>query len=87
MFGLRIEMTGDIDIDGFEVEVDCPLCGFMNPIWIRQARLRDVIICRGCKANIQLDDSMNTVRKSVQAIRRRFRELQQTIERMNRRLR
>lgn len=61
MIRLDVRMDGEINIDKFEVEVDCPRCGFANPIWLRQARLRDVVICRGCKANIQLDDSMNTV--------------------------
>ena len=52
------------NLDKIEVEVECPRCGFGNPVWLRQARLRDVVICRGCKANIQLDDGMNTVRKA-----------------------
>ena len=84
MFRLDVRREGDIDIDRFEVEVDCPRCGFAKPIWLRQARLRDVIICRGCKANIQLDDSMNTVRKAYQSIRRTMRGLRETIERINR---
>jgi hypothetical protein len=84
VFRLDVRREGDIDIDRFEVEVDCPRCGFANPIWLRQARLRDVIICRGCKANIQLDDSMNTVRKAYQSIRRTMRGLRETIERINR---
>ena len=66
------------------MQVDCPQCGFANPIWLRQARLRDVVICRGCKANIQLDDTMNTVRKAYQSIRRSMRELRETIDRINR---
>lgn len=85
MFGLHIEMSGGFDLDKIEVEADCPRCGFSNPIWIRQARLRDVIICRGCKANIHLDDQMNSVRKSVANIRRHMRRLRETIERINRR--
>lgn len=79
-----MKLEGDINFDKFEVEADCPRCGFANPIWLRQARLRDVVICRGCKANVQLDDSMNTVRKAYQSIRRSMRELQETVERMNR---
>jgi hypothetical protein len=84
MIGIEIRFEGDINIDKFEVEVGCPLCGFANPICLKQARLRDVVICRGCKANIQLDDSMNTVRKAYQSIRRSIRELGETIERINR---
>ena len=85
MIGLRMSLTGVPDLDRFEVDAKCPRCGFHNSIWIRQARLRDVIICRGCKANIQLDDGMNTVRKGVRNIRRAFQSLQDTINRINRR--
>jgi len=76
-----------VDIDKFEVVIDCPGCGFANPIWLGQARLRDVVICRGCKGNIQLDDSLNTVRKARQSIRRSMRELREAIGRLNRRSR
>ena len=68
----------------FEVEVDCPRCQFSNPIWLKQARLRDVIICRGCKANIQLDDSMNTVRKGIRSVHRALDQLHDQIESINR---
>jgi hypothetical protein len=82
-----LSKEGSVDIDKFEVEIDCPACGFANPIWLGQARLRDVVICRGCKANIQLDDSMNAVRKARQSILRSIRELRESIERLNRRSR
>lgn len=83
MLGLQIEMTGDFDIDSFEVEIDCPRCLFVNPMWIKQARVRDVIICRGCKSNIQLDDGMNSVRKARQDVRRAFDALQRQIGQIN----
>lgn len=57
-----------LDLDTIEIELQCPECGFYNPILIKQARLRDVIICRGCKSNIRLDDQMNTVRKVVRDV-------------------
>ena len=87
MFNIQMELEGDINPDEFEVEVDCPKCGFFNPIWLKQARLRDVVICRGCKSNIQLDDSMNTVRKSYQDIRRAMRRLRDQMRRLNRQFR
>lgn len=76
-----------MDIDRFEVEIDCPGCSFANPVWLGQARLRDVVICRGCKGNIQLDDSMNTVRKARHSIRRSMRELREALGRLSRRSR
>ncbi|HMP57759.1 MAG TPA: hypothetical protein PKD86_00275 [Gemmatales bacterium] len=84
MLGIEMRLDGDIDLDTFEVDVECPRCGFANTIWMRQARLRDVVICRGCKANIQLDDSMNSVRKAHRSIRRAMQDLRDTIAKFNR---
>jgi len=78
-----MSLEGDLRVDAFEVEVKCPRCCFQNPIWLKQSRLRDVIICRGCKSNIQLDDSMNTVRKAHHSIRQAMNDLRQTISRIN----
>jgi hypothetical protein len=82
MFRIQARIEGQIDLDKFEVEVDCPRCQFSNPIWLKQARLRDVIICRGCKANMQLDDSMNTVRKGVRSVHRVLDQLHESIDRL-----
>jgi hypothetical protein len=73
-----------MNLDAFEVNVDCPRCHFSNPIWIKQARLRDVIICRGCKSNIQLDDSMNTVRMGVRSVNSALNRLRHQIQSINR---
>jgi len=53
-----------IDLDNFNIEIPCRRCGFYNRIKYKQARIRDVIICRGCKINIRLDDHMNQCRKA-----------------------
>ena len=64
-----------IEIGDYEVEIHCPRCDFHNPIFIKQARLRDVVICRGCKNNIQLDDHMNQVRKVERDVKKQFEQL------------
>lgn len=87
MFKIGMKMEGNINLDKIEIEAECPRCGFANPIWLRQARLRDVVICRGCKVNIQLDDGMNSVRKAYRSIRRAMERLHETIERINHRFR
>jgi transcription elongation factor Elf1 len=56
------------DLGKYDIDFECPSCGFYNHFYLKQARLRYVIICRGCKANIQLDDAMNEVRKSIRKI-------------------
>lgn len=73
-----------MDIDSSEIEIECPNCQFYNMIWIKQARLRDVIICRGCKSNIHLDDSLNEVRKARHRIKAAFNDLKRQFERLNR---
>ena len=82
--GLNIEINGNLNIDSFEVEIECPHCVFFNQIWIKQARLRETIICRGCKNNIRLDDNMNTVRKARRRLLEQFNQLKRQIDRINR---
>lgn len=81
LLGLLVNSV--VNFDKFEVDVPCPKCGFYNPIYLKQARLRDVVICRGCKINIRLDDQMNETRKAVRSLRRAMNELQATIESLN----
>ena len=79
MLEISMELEGDINLDNVEVEIECPRCEFFNEIWLGQARLRDVVVCRGCKANIQLDDSMNSVRRARRSMCRAMQELLDTI--------
>lgn len=72
-----------IDLDRFEFEVACPRCSFATKIFYRDARLRDVLICRGCKANIQLDDRMNECRKAKRQIDSAIHELENTLASLN----
>ena len=84
MFELQFEMSGNMDIDSAELEIECPKCDFYNPIWVKQARLKDMIICRGCKVNIQLNDSMNEVRKARRSVLKAVKDLKQEFEKLNR---
>lgn len=72
-----------ISIDNETIEFPCPCCGFYNEIFFKQARLRDVFICRGCKSNIQLDDQMNECRKAEQSIRKSIQDLEKTFRNLN----
>lgn len=72
-----------INLDRFEFEVECPRCGFATKIFYRDARLRDVVICRGCKANIQLDDHMNECRKARRQINAAMQELEGALASLN----
>lgn len=72
-----------INLDRFQFSVNCPRCGFSIDIFYRDARLRDVLICRGCKANIQLDDHMNECRKARRQVNSALQELEATITKFN----
>jgi len=72
-----------LDLDSLGLDTICPRCGFWNDFTVRQVRLRDAIICRGCHSNIQLDDELNTVRKARTALNRAMRELEDSLKSMS----
>jgi hypothetical protein len=67
-------------IDNTPVTAACPVCEFSNTFTIKQARLRDMIICRGCKTTIQLDDHMNECRKVTRQIERAIAEFHESLK-------
>lgn len=70
---------GMINLDKEVIDFSCPNCGFYNSFFFKQARLRDVIICRGCKYNIRLDDQMNECRKAARSIKKAIQELEDSL--------
>ena len=64
-----------VDFDAIEFPLTCPNCEFSNPVTIKQARLGDVLICRGCKANLQCVDVLGELANARSAIQKRFDEL------------
>lgn len=68
------------NLDKHAIDFPCPHCGFYNSIFFIQAQLRDVVICRGCKSNIQLDDHMNECRKARQSLRRALQRLESSLK-------
>jgi len=55
-------------LDKQTIEIDCAECGFYNYPTVKQIRLNDVLICRGCKINLQLVDHMGGLTRTVKAI-------------------
>ena len=72
-----------LNIDNLPIEIRCPLCSFYNTVSLKQIRLRDVIICRGCKSNIQLEDYMNECRKTERKIRESIHGMQKSLKDLN----
>lgn len=71
------------DLERVEIPVDCPKCGFTIPATLRQVRLRDVVICRGCKRNVQMEDHLNEVRRGLRDAQRSLDELAEALEELN----
>ena len=72
------------DLDKHNLDAQCERCGFWNGFTIKEARIEQVIICRGCKANIQLRDCLGTVKRSERDVRRAMREFQDTLKSLSR---
>lgn len=66
------------------MDLVCPRCRFGNNASIKSIRIRDVIICRGCHANVRLDDHLNSVRATERRIRRALAELEQSLGKLSR---
>jgi hypothetical protein len=50
---------------GHSIEIECPNCKFYTRIVFLEVILRDVVICRGCKFTLRLDDHMNECRLAM----------------------
>lgn len=46
------------DLDRISFEVECPLCSLHTWIRLGEFRRRDFVICRGCHANMILEDHL-----------------------------
>jgi len=69
------------DLDCAIIPTQCPKCSFYNDVSARQVRLNDVVICRGCKGNVQLVDYMGTVSNAREALRKGLEDLAGSLSR------
>lgn len=51
-----------------QFEAPCPYCRLSTWVTFDQVLRREFAICRGCHANILLDDHMGTVRQAVRRL-------------------
>lgn len=71
------------DLDQQAVNDQCHMCGFWNDFTIKEARLDQVIICRGCKANIQVRDYLGTVKRAERDVRRALEDFENSLRSLN----
>ncbi len=63
-----ISISLEIDIPNFDkikLEIPCPICSLHTWVTIGEIRRREFTICRGCHANIILEDNMGGFHKFV----------------------
>lgn len=72
------------DLDKQSVDVACPRCKFYNTVTLKQIRVRDAVICRGCKSTINFEDHMNETRKAIRLVNRAMREMEQQLRAISR---
>ena len=79
-----VEGTKLTSLADHEIEFPCSKCGFYNPATLRQVISGDVVICRGCKSSVQLDDHLNSIRRTVGETDALMQDLIGTIRRLPR---
>lgn len=70
------------DITRQKIGFTCENCDFENYVTLAQARSNTVIICRGCKTNIQLIDQLSSVRKSIKSVNRSITSLMEEFDKI-----
>jgi hypothetical protein len=65
------------NLDRQWIEIPCPLCELTTPTTLGAIRWSDVVVCRGCHANIRLIDHM----ASFHRFKRKFAAMLKSLER------
>lgn len=73
---LKLTISVEIpNLDKRSIDVPCEACGLETPVTLGAIRLGDVIVCRGCHANIRLHDHLG----ALQRFERRLKKLLSSI--------
>jgi hypothetical protein len=80
MFKLSVSIGRWPSLDRHQVEIKCPRCRLHTWVSFAQARRRDVVVCRGCHANIALRDDRASVHRAVRLIDTAFENLLKAFE-------
>jgi hypothetical protein len=73
---LEIKITGSVpDLDDHWIDVGCPYCPLTTEASMRDVRMGNVIICRGCKANIRLIDHLGDYHRARRRLSDSFKRI------------
>lgn len=75
MFKVTLSVTVP-NLDKHWISIPCPVCDMETPVTLGAVRLGDVVVCRGCHANIRLQDHLGALHR----FERRFVKMLQSME-------
>lgn len=75
-----------MDISNKKIEFECPNCHSKVSITLEQAEKEEIVVCPGCKKNIQLSDKDGSVKQSKHDIEKGIKDLQEEIKKINKNL-
>lgn len=73
-----------MSLDDFEIDAECPMCGFHNPFSIKDITLERPIICRGCKSLIRPIDHMGEVQQARKKINKALQDFEEAFKQFGR---
>ncbi len=73
-----------MDISYQEIQFECPNCGYVTEVLLRQVMAEETILCPGCYIEIQLVDEGGSFRRAQSEIDEAFTGLQRTLRRLRR---
>lgn len=53
------------DLNRHEIEIQCPICKLHNWVKLGEIRRGDFLVCRGCHANVHLEDHLGAVQRFI----------------------
>jgi hypothetical protein len=74
MLSISIEVIMP-DLDRHLIEVPCPRCDLHTWVTLGEIRRRDYAICRGCHANILLEDHLGSMHRIIRDLESAFKSL------------
>lgn len=73
-----VSISIQVDIPNFDrvpIEIPCPICELHTWVTIGEIRRRDFTICRGCHANILLEDHLGSMHRSIRQLEKALKSL------------
>jgi hypothetical protein len=74
MFSISIKVEIP-DLDKHSIEVPCPACRLHTWVRLGEIRRRDFAVCRGCHANLLLEDHLGGLHRFTRSLSGMFENI------------